>query len=238
MKITIAFTTLILTSAASINYAGNMGVIQTKDKSISNYFVTAEALHAWKSVGTFYQNNVPVPPTTNGWGGRFGAGIMKPYTNNLSFSAEAGWGYYGKIKYINSTVGWNKTSYAYGFDLLLGAFYPYKQLDVFLKAGAMFQNYKFIVNQNLGNQIQGGVVSGVYHATSSQANVVPEVKFGGIYNINESLGVTLAYMYIAGAKIQGNVSQIVIAGSSATNGTTNTEMPSFSAVTFGLNYKF
>ena len=149
-----------------------------------------------------------------------------------------GWGDYGSFSYTNALVGWNKQSTTYGFDILLGAMYSYKQFDVFFKAGALIENAVIKVDQNLGNQVIGGVVLGQVSSNASNTTIVPTIKAGGIYNINDSIGATVSYIYATGGKLQGSVYQSVGLGSSVTYGITATQLPSFSAVTFGLLYKF
>lgn len=238
MKKKLLLTCLIAQSTLAICYAGNMGPIQSEPNQNYNYFVSAEGLYAWKTIDVFYQNGTPVYPKLNSWGSRVAGGIIKPYKNNIAFSAEVGWGYYGKASFVNGLVGWDRKVSFYAFDLLVGPQYTYKKFDIFLKMGAFFENLKFVTTQNLANQIPGNVVAGIYSTTSSATTVVPEVKVGGIYNINDSFGISLAYMYVAGGKFHGNIYQVTQLGSSITSGFSNIQPPALNGVTFGLIYKF
>ena len=229
-------TTVLSSSLLPNSYAGAMGPVNVANTP-SVYFISGEGLYTWKTIGPLMQNGTLVPVNSQHWGGRVAAGIMKPY-KDVRFSVEAGWGMYGEDRYVNPAVGVNRYGRAYGFDLLLGTVYTYNQFDVFLKAGAFLENLQLSIGQNLAAQKPGGASIGVSNIASTQTAILPELKIGGIYNINDSLGISLAYMYVFGSRLQWNLNQAADPSQYIQTGTQNNQLPAFGALALGINYKF
>lgn len=221
-KIIITLSTCVLLNSG---YAGTVGDVHTVSQSITP-FGSAEGSATW--IATDSSNFYGQKPALSlqHWGGRLAVGALFPHNEHIKFSSEMGWGSYGTVKSINNvtapSIYKRMDCDIYGFDLLVGALYSYQQFDAFFKVGAMAENRNYT----------GVLISGPTTLTQKnlQTNVNPEIKVGGIYNVNDQLGVTLAYMRVFGnnnteASFTSNVSS-----SSLKN-------PTLDSVMFGLTYK-
>lgn len=216
------------------SFAGTMGPVVSKP-AISPY-ITGEASWTSPDSNDGVINGNALNKSFQGWGGRLGAGIMYPYNDNLAFTTEIGGGYYGSISYVSPTGSINFKDNIDGYDALFGALYKLTNFDLFLQGGFMIQNYrqKGTIDLSIlpGNLIVGSATNNI-----NQTQVLPEIKVGGIYNINPNWGVTVAYMHAFGSERyinSDNTGTIFTGFRSYTS--MNLNNPSLNSVMFGLRY--
>lgn len=235
-KIATLVSSLVLASGA---FAGTMGPVSVADNML---FITGEGAYTWDSIkNTVVQNNI-ANKTHNGWGGRIGAGVAhhSAMMQNLSYTAEAGWGYYDTTKIQLPAYGINARNNIYGVDLLVGADYLWNQVDFFGKVGAMIQNVRMKHNTDLSKFIGGTnfTTTSYSYTLLTQTSVVPEIKVGGAYNFNEQWAVSVAYMGVYGNSVSQNINKNYT-GSSFSSQTSATGLPvTLNTVIFGLRYSF
>ena len=244
---------LLLTSALCLAVtlpnaqAGTMGPMNTKPSFIP--FASIEGAYSWN---TLENNHSGATVSKDQWGGRLAAGLVHPWKDNLGLSLEVGYGYYGKTTEsesmsnigsglisadFSSTIS-NKIS---GVDILAGMAYSYNQFDLFAKAGVMAETMmnklSGSTNVNLLSEINASV--NVINRSSNTA-VLPEIKVGGNYNLNENIGISLAYMHVFGSSLNnGNTSVTVPSSSTAPVIVSINDQPtSLDAILFGLHYNF
>jgi hypothetical protein len=210
-------------------------------------FVSGEADATWntnKSV-TIFGNS----PSTSSqiWGGRGAVGVVHAGHNHWGYSSEVGWGYYGNTSSSSagSTTGGSlsitNNSDFYGFDILVGLTYDVEAFRLYLKGGAMAENRYVNGYAQFQNSIGGSNYLSTNRLKTTATNVLPEIKVGGIYNFNEHLGLSLAYMHVFGndnfsASVTGAFSNPqALAGISSVVSAQN---PSLDSVMFGLVYNF
>ena len=185
-------------------YAGAMGPVSSDIGSTIIPFVTGEVAYTWNSMYPGIINNVQSTKSTQYWGGRVAGGFALKHSETLYFTGEAGWGSYGNNKF-NRTSGQKATYDLHGFDILLGTVYNYKQMDFFVKAGALIENIAQIAMVNNEEYSPGGFYVGQTDASHTFTNLVPEVRVGAEYNVNSHVGVSLAYMYAFGTNQSMNL---------------------------------
>ena len=87
-------------------YAGAMGPISSAPYKVTP-FVSGEGSVTWNSTQSAYVFGHAPDQSNQRWGGRGAVGLLFPYTDRLQFSAEGGWGYYGRVGMTNSGVSSN-----------------------------------------------------------------------------------------------------------------------------------
>lgn len=209
--------------SAGASFAGTMGPIVSKP-AISPY-ITGEASWTSPQVKDNVINGIVLQKSYNGWGGRLGGGIMYPYNDVLAFTTEIGGGYYGNVSHTTPFGGINVQGNIDGYDALFGAMYRVNNFDLFLQGGFMIQNYRETTSTALG-----------FYLNNDQTAALPEIKVGGIYNVNPNWGVTVAYMHAFGLQRSANADVVFGASGTSTNGTFYNRNPSLDAVMFGLRY--
>lgn len=242
--------TVIATAAffsLSIAQAGTMGSV-SRPSFIP--FIGGEAAYTWNQVQQLSINRFLSDDSTSGWGGRLSLGIIHPYSDRLSFTSEIGGGYYGRVKRsINASprvtpTGTNagvvgRSSYNIdGYEALMGAMYQYKKVDLFGKLGFMAQNLRLHKNNTITAVVPGGSLTNTVDEKQSSTQILPEIKVGGIYNMNENLGLTLAYMHVFGSSMKANGSMIGTSNSLTISKTQNNQNPTLDSIMFGLMYSF
>lgn len=221
------------------SHAGAMGPVMTPRITP---FISGEASVTWNSIQSSYVFGSTPIQSRQQWGGRGAAGVLYPYSNNWSFSSEGGWGYYGQVKMNNSGVSSNglyslsvtNVSQLYGFDLLVGALYSYQQFDAFFKVGAMAENRSY----NGASSLSHTGFTSIFNQSNIQTTVYPEIKVGGIYNLTDQFGITLAYMHVFG---NDSLKATIPDGTNPptnNNVTASLRNPTLQSVMFGLVYKF
>lgn len=228
---------------ASNAYAGGE-VIQPMQPLNPALFATIEGGYTWNALGSTtvsYTGETStftgtVPKKKHGATGRVAAGAIHYSSNpDLSYTAELGWGYYGYTTYKTVLNLINAKNSIYGVDLLLGINYQFNPMfDVFLKLGGLLENVRMTRNTNL-NSVGIPVVENVTTTTSS---VIPEVKLGGIYNLTNAWGISLAYMHAFGNSPSMSVTKVATTTPVTTNIRSMGSPITLDSVTLGLEYKF
>lgn len=220
-KLIVAWSISVLVGSA---FAGTVGDIHTTPHTTIP-FGSAEAAATWLGTDSSVIYGQPPALSLQHWGGRLAVGALFSHNEKMRFSSELGWGSYGSVKSINQltspSIYKRMDCDIYGFDVLVGALYNYRQFDAFFKVGAMAENRNYT----------GLLISGLttLKQKNMQTNVNPEIKVGGIYNINEQLGITLAYMRVFA---NNNTSSSFTANAT----TSSLENPTLDSVMFGLTY--
>lgn len=220
--------------ATGTSFAGTMGPVISKP-AISPY-ITGEASWTSPDSNDGVINGSALNKSNQGWGGRLGAGIMYPFNDTLAFTTEIGGGYYGSVSYVSPTGNVNVKDNIDGYDALFGALYKLNNFDLFLQGGFMIQNYRQKGTVDL-SILPGGLITGSVNHSFNQTQVLPEIKVGGIYNINPNWGVTVAYMHAFGSDRYINTTNTggIFTGFSS-NTSFNLNNPSLNSVMFGLRY--
>jgi len=218
-------------------HAGAMGPASSSVGSTILPFVSIEGAYTWNSMYPGKINGFQSTRNNYPWGGRAAGGFALKHTENLRLSGEVGWGSYGNNRF-STTAGEAACYYFYGFDILLGAIYSYRQLDFFAKAGAMIETLRGNANSDLGQFYPGGFYSGHIAEATSQTAALPEIKVGSEYNFNSHLALSLAYMYAFGSNqsLSAN-NQAPGAGNGVTlNQQLRFQAPTFNTIMLGLRY--
>ncbi|CEG55750.1 hypothetical protein [Legionella fallonii] len=230
---------------ANSAYAGTMGDVAVKDYFIP--FVVGEAAVTWNTTESVSIFGNPPSLDKQLWGGRGAVGIAHSSPNRFGYTAEIGWGYYGSTSSSNSgtstggTLTISNDSYLYGFDLLAGVTYNFDPFQLYLKGGAMAENRRtkgLAVFNNVNNG-KSYVSTNTINAIAT--NVLPEIKVGGLYSLNEHISLTLAYMHVFGnndfaATVSGAFSNP--SATTSISSVANTQNPSLDSLLFGLVYQF
>jgi len=236
LKLTSSFVALTVSSAL---FAGTMGPVSEARHTL---FVSGEGAYTWNSIDDTVVHGVTIDNSTNGWGGRIAAGAIHYSVDNLSYTAEMGWGYYGQTKFESDAFRINTRTSMYGLDLLVGGDYRMDNFDLFLKVGGMIENAKLHKVQNnalLVTPLLTSADTGVSDTTRTYSSVVPEIKVGGIYNLNDQWGVSLAYMYVFGNDVSLNIDPKFTSADTTSNNITARSVPvALSTLSLGLQYKF
>ena len=206
-----------------LGYAGNTGSFVPS----INPFVSLQGAYNWHSIVGLPINNVPPHHTNQPWGGRAAFGITINRTQHISLSNEVGWSYYGKTT-INAPERYINISTMNGVDLLVGILYRQNKAEWFAKAGALLQNlYTDHSSLNIRNKIDHTKIT--LTLKNKETQILPEIMVGGMYKINNHIGVSLAYM-----QAFGSTYVVQISGDGTIN--KNVQNPTVHAVLFGLRY--
>lgn len=218
--------------------AGGMGDVAPCNKVVK--FISGEAGYNWIPFNGVNINGFRSTNTNQGWGGRLGAGLMQDYRDNFGFSGEMGYGYYGKVNIRFPNNVQRGSFYLDGLDLLAGAYYAYKQVDIFFKAGAMVQNRRSSGTQNNALDVNGSVVTGTRKGNINNSQVLPEIKVGGLYNYNDLVSLSLSYMRVFGSTISGSSNKSFTASPASLTSNTSVHLqnPTINAIMFGLQLNF
>ena len=221
-------------------HAGNMGPTSTTSPSSVPY-LAGEGSYTWNQINGFTINGFAPSLNKNGWGGRLSVGIDRPYTEKFSLNAEVGGGFYGTTKMHNSPAGVDSTLRITGYDVLAGGTYHTQYIDVFGDFGFMAQSLLSTMERNSGERFPGGVFVGTTKGRATQTQIIPELKVGAAYNLCDQLSLTLAYLYVFGSNIEGDIYSTAVDNSSVkinNNGFINLRNPSLSTLLLGLRYHF
>ncbi|MDP3562011.1 MAG: hypothetical protein Q8R83_07525 [Legionellaceae bacterium] len=217
----------------AIGQAGTIGADSTSPQVVSGVkpYLSVDSSYTWiKAKGYSINNRTPFL-TSKPWGGRLAAGFNYPISETVRLSAEFGGGYYGEKAGIAPAVGYNCRATTDGYDLLVGAIYGLRPFDLFGGVGVMSQNRRVTLKQNLSLN-SGGQFSGVltqkYNATQS----LPEVKVGGIYNLNNNIALSLAYMHVFGTNLQATYT----ISATSQNGFIDTRNTTLDSILLGIRY--
>jgi len=219
----------------SMGYAGDMG---SKPPPTSMPYFGAEASYNWIQRDNPHINSLTDRPSTQNWGGRLSAGMLRFHTDKLGITGEIGGGYYGSGTVTIPQLALTSKRSVDGYDILVGALYKLEYFDVFGKVGFMIENFRSSVNQqNLSKIDQGDFFTGSSYARFNNTEVLPEVRAGGIYNFRDDLGVTLTYMHAFGStpSFSGNLLATRASGIHQTT-VVKAQNPSLDSILLGLRY--
>lgn len=189
-------------TAASFVYAGTMGPAVVPSYRV---FVLAEGGYTENSinginVNILNQGGIVTQKSEHGGTGRGAAGMLFPLNPVLDLSSEIGWGYYGStdvtpvftglLSQATATVDiQNKIN---GMDLLVGLVYKQPWSNAFLKVGGLIQNHETDLNLNLPSLI-------ALNLKNNMTQVLPEIKVGASYLVNDNWSVSFSYMHAFGS---------------------------------------
>lgn len=256
MRNKILLSSMLLACAA---HAGDMGPVETSYSF--KPFVIGEAAYSWPQVdGIALNANLGYVTSKNesqGWGGRLAAGVMRPISEKFALSFEGGLMYNDHISMtsqvqtqgVTVTLPDNVSNGSfdqYGFDVLGGINYIRPKYDLFFKAGALFENMrtKMAVNMNQilhSNTRQVNFVPNAQQALNINiGQVMPEIKLGGAYHVNEDWSVTAAWMHAFGGTLAFTSDELDPATGSVSIGGINMSLnnPTINSVLFGVQYSF
>lgn len=250
--------------ASSWVHAGGMGPVK-KSLPVLVPFLAAEAMYTWPDIGGYQVNINNIDTAGNsaiirsqndvqGWGGRFAAGAMHPFSERFSGSAELGYGYYGKVdanpvvttQGVNVTPSGNSlkmTIHQYGMDALVGVVYNQPKYDLFFKVGGLVQNLKLKTDIN-PTDLSGGRtnsitsrLNGQYSLNQTMVNVLPELRLGGGYFFTKNWLATVSWMHAFGATLQLTAPNLDGQGSFG-DISVKLASPTLNTVMFGTEYRF
>lgn len=237
MKKSLLFVTSLLSS--TVVFSGTMGVVQEASTHQFSPYLVAEGAYSWNEGTTLVFQDQNLSKHNNGWGGRFGGGIIRPVAESWAINFEGGLGYYGQPeKVLLDAV--SVSQQLYGFDMLLGGTYNYNKISLYVKGGAMVEN-KYVVDvQYLDRLIQGNLITGVMRNHKLETQLLPEIKVGGIYALNDNLGLTLSYLRTFAPVNNGHSIYNISANANGINVYTSSYQtaPSINSFLFGLQYTF
>lgn len=213
-------------------------------------FFGVEGGYSWNDIDSIFVRTIDTMNGINSFvksskhdsGGtvRVYTGIMRLiHGDNLYFSGEVGWGYYGETKLtLNPLIVENGGSGGYfrvkdtftGFDALVGLILNKPEYDVFIKAGALVQNSN--LKTNISGNLDGDTAQLYAKMTATQA--LPEVKVGGSYHVNDNLLLTAAYAHAFGYPMEFDVQ----AGDTEFARIKASLHPSLDILTVGVQYRF
>ncbi|MFI4918531.1 MAG: hypothetical protein ACHP65_03145 [Legionellales bacterium] len=237
MKKTTILLPLISTLLCSANtYADDMGSITP--------FVAIEGGYSRNAIDSF---NFIAPIGTIGstktdrwYSGRLSGGMMNKINEDFGISGEIGWGYYGGASMSPTFTGAFAGSPTYlsikdtitGFDALMGFVFTQPCYSLFIKAGALVENFTTRTNFDFPT-LDASVNSANLESNSTQ--VLPEIKLGGSYNFNDNWAITAAYLHVVGfsPKITGYFNA---SGSALNSLQSNTKASTLDTVLFGIQY--
>ncbi|NCT56447.1 MAG: hypothetical protein GW760_01865 [Legionella sp.] len=229
----------------SLAHAGTMGPGSTRSFIP---FVGGEAAYTWNQIQQLSFNQFVTDNSTKGWGGRLSLGMRLSYSERLSFTSEVGGGYYGNVagnldasptvqpEGVDAGVLGHTNFNIDGYDVLMGAMYQYNKIDIFGKFGFMAQNLRAHTTATLSAVIPGGTLSKLTDVKQSVTQILPEIKVGGIYNVNENWGMSLAYMHVFGSSMKTNKTMIGTNTTLTMSNTQNNQNPTLDSIMFGLMY--
>lgn len=221
--------------SSSMCHAGAMGPASTQGMS-NIFFGGIEGSYTWNQTDPFTFNSRVTSQTNQNWGGRLSLGVAHPVSDNLRFSAELGGGYYGSTTLSAPLFDSSCRGTLDGYDLLVGAIYKLDRLDVFGNVGFMSLNNRIDEKTNLTLLVPGGFTTGFTETRYNQTQTLPEIKVGGIYNLNDRLGVSLSYMHLFGTKVSNVSTETASAAGITQNWTINVQNPTLDSVLLGLRY--
>ena len=237
MKKKLGITTLVCFTLASLSnaYAGSMG---PNPPAVAKPYFAGEAAYTWRQIDAPTINSFSGTASSEPWGFRVSAGILRFYTEKLGLTAEIGGGYYGNTPItapLTSSLGNIAVN---GFDVLVGALYKLEHFDVFAQIGFMGENTRLdFTRYNLERLFNGNLIRGKTRVRSSNGDFLPEIRVGGIYNVLDHVGVTLAYMHTFGSTMTYNLNNSSVIGNGINRfKDVNFENPTLNSILLGLRY--
>ena len=228
-------------------FSGQMGAVSDVSLGYAPFLSLETQFAASTAIAAKDLKNQP-------WGGRVAAGVSHPYRENLAVSAEMGWNYFGTVS--TNTIALSgqgsDTNYSYNFpfschlsisgpDLLVGLSYRYKQVDLFLKAGTLFE--RVIYTAHIPNETLDVLASGYTVNVSGAGQIVipvmetlPEIKVGFSYDLPRNWSVLFSYMHAFGSMPKLDIG--ATSTSAQVNWDANTPALTLDVFALGLKYHF
>ena len=241
----IAVSALTALTAVSASFAGSMGPVATLPTFIP--FLGGEASYTGLQTSTPSINASTSLTSGQGWGGRLSGGFVHPFADKWGFISEIGGGYYGGKNWnLYNTTGaevLNLKSSVDGYDVLVGGLYKLDkfdywdvagQLDLLVEGGFFVENFR--TQGVLNNAGVSSTYAGTINTKESATQAFPEIRVGGIYNLNENWGLSVTYLHVWGSSPR-DVQQISATTAVETiNAAANYQAPTLDTVLFGLRY--
>ncbi|GEM_PF-3188295 len=222
--------------------AGTMGDVSLVDHNIKP-FVSVEGFPVWINAGSAeYIKDSTTQLSKHDFvsgGARFAGGFAYPHTPNINFTFDAAWNYFGRSSNSNSDAD-SRVTFS-GPDLLLGATYKIKdKYELFAKFGVLFERlgYSFNSKTPLNYSFDGANYVTNLSMKSTVLDFLPELKVGGVYNLNTHWGVSLAYMHAFGDTPNFVLTDITTTTPGQLNIDSNFKGPSLNSVLVGARYQF
>jgi hypothetical protein len=247
MKKIIKFTLLATLFGTSVAYAGGMGDTSCNGSNCGSAFFALEGGYTWPSVGRSEfilvgtTTTVSVARKTQGYTVRLSAGMISMLDDQIGFTGELGWGYYGRTTSTGTTAGTVLTpaqgnftvkNSLGGFDALVGIAYVQPYFDLFLKAGALIESMDTHTQANIAG-LAFPLLDTLDTKTTVTA-VLPELKFGIGYNFNDNWAITGSYFVAVGSSPK-SVSTFDVNTLRATT-VSNTRAPTLNGLLIGIQY--
>ncbi len=231
---TIISSALTLASFSSA-YAGDMG---PKSPSSTQPYFGGEAAYTWRQINAPTLNLLTANTSNQPWGFRISAGILHLYTEKLGLTAEVGGGYYGSTSISTAQTSSRGKIDVDGYDILVGALYRLQYFDIFAKIGFMGENARLdFTRYDLSRVFDGNLIRGESRVRSTNGSFLPEISVGGIYNVQNNLGITLTYMHIFGSTMEYKLlSQANIGSGINRSLNVNFQNPTLNSILLGVRY--
>ena len=216
-------TAVFMSTIVSTFYASDTGTFTSSLKP----FISLEGAYNWRSIdGALIRDTSPIH-TNQPWGGRAALGVAISLTKNVGLTNEFGWNYFGKTT-INEPKRYINISTLDGVDLLVGILYKWNKTEWFVKGGGLAQNIH-TNHTTLNYTVHDREITPYTKLKNTETQMMPEIKIGGIYNINKHLGISLSCMQAFGSTFVVSISA---------DGTINKNFrnPTSKAILAGLRY--
>lgn len=166
-------------------------------------FLSLEGSYSWRDINGISFLDQTASKTNQPWGGRVALGIEFVLMEKLRLTNELAFGYYGSTT-IRHPQGYSLSHDIDGEDLLVGILYKYSDIDWFFKVGGIVENrYSKIKSTN--DELTAAFSRDHVKAHHQEIAVLPEIKIGGIYAMNQKWGLSLSYAHVIGSRMQGNL---------------------------------
>jgi hypothetical protein len=211
-----------------------------------NPFVSLEGGLAWNTIDGYNYSitgtNLALASTekNDGFAARLALGMISMWDDQFGLTGEVAWGYYGKSSYSPTTgtgiaaapVNLTVSNTLTGFDALFGISYIQTYFTLSGKIGAMIQNMSTKSNASIAPF--GFPLIDTLEIKTNKAAVLPEIKLGAAYNVNENWAITGSYLVAFGAspKTTGNLNL----GTLRASLNVNDQNPTINAALFGVQY--
>lgn len=237
MKI-IPLTWAVMLSYIPLSFGGSVGPATTPEAYHFTPFVGAEAAYAWNNIEGVTFNNFKSQNSTEHWGGRLSAGVIRPIYESVNIIGEIGLGYYGKFDVNLPRISQQVSAELEGIDFLVGGLYRYNKFGLFLKGGAMQQTSLMTSTSDSSLTVPGVPPISISKNSSSTSQLAPEIKVGGLYNITEHLGATVSYMYVWGINPHQTKNVTLVNNLPIVTTDVNNQFSTLNLLMFGLQYEW
>ncbi len=204
----------LMSSLSSLIYAGGMGDNCGETGCSPAAFASVEGGYTFNKINGFeittgteanaLTTTIDSEKKQNQYTVRIAGGLMNMIDDTFGLTGEIGWGYYGRTTFnlptltielpVNTTTKYT----LYGFDALVGMAFVQPYYSLSLKIGGLVQNMQ-INNTATFNDPTTGL--GVYtlNKKSNTTAVLPALKFGGAYHVDENWAITASWLFAFGA---------------------------------------